>query len=269
MRHFLSTAEFASLCGTTKATLFHYDKIGLLKPAKTGSNGYRSYLPDQYIDFEFITTLKETGSSLEEIIRTKEIHDAGKLIELLGERKNYLKNLRQKLFGIELSLEDLVTGLYDYNNQTWEEFNIEEQKAIYLECVPAPKGRYDTMQDAIKQYIMVVKTQKDSKNIPRAPFGSILDLQGCYKKEYRMKYYFSKAIKNTISDRRYLKCSGKYLTFSHRGEHNTHLEIIDEILSKLDKDALKPKSDIYCFDLIDYMINHDIYKYSVKYCIQI
>ena len=42
-KKYLKTGEFASLCGVTKDTLFHYDDIGLLKPARVGENGYRLY----------------------------------------------------------------------------------------------------------------------------------------------------------------------------------------------------------------------------------
>ena len=40
---FFTTGQFAKLCSTTKETLFHYDSLGLLKPARVGENGYRYY----------------------------------------------------------------------------------------------------------------------------------------------------------------------------------------------------------------------------------
>ena len=33
------SGAFAKLCNTTKDTLFHYDDIGILKPAQVSSNG--------------------------------------------------------------------------------------------------------------------------------------------------------------------------------------------------------------------------------------
>ena len=38
-----SIQEIAKLAGTTSRTLRHYDDIGLLAPARIGSNGYRYY----------------------------------------------------------------------------------------------------------------------------------------------------------------------------------------------------------------------------------
>jgi DNA-binding transcriptional MerR regulator len=39
----LSISQFAKFCGTTRQTLQYYDKIGLLRPALTGEQGYRYY----------------------------------------------------------------------------------------------------------------------------------------------------------------------------------------------------------------------------------
>lgn len=33
---FFTTGQFAKLCSTTKETLFHYDSLGLLEPARVG-----------------------------------------------------------------------------------------------------------------------------------------------------------------------------------------------------------------------------------------
>lgn len=45
---YLTIREFSALTGTPVDTLKHYDRIGLLKPAKVGEeNNYRYYLPEQ------------------------------------------------------------------------------------------------------------------------------------------------------------------------------------------------------------------------------
>lgn len=64
---YFTTGEFATLCGTTKETLRHYNNIGLLKPVKVSSNGYRYYSAFQFYDFYFIDTFKETGMQLKEL----------------------------------------------------------------------------------------------------------------------------------------------------------------------------------------------------------
>ena len=96
-----STGEFAKLCGVKKQTLFHYDDIGLLKPAHVSANGYRGYSYSQYEDFLMISCLKEAGMSLKEIASylalaepgaREEVLDA--CIESLDAKIEHLKRVR-------------------------------------------------------------------------------------------------------------------------------------------------------------------------------
>lgn len=59
--------DFAKLARTTKDTLVHYDKIGLLSPAFRGENNYRYYSGDQLTVVNLIRTFQNLGMSLTEI----------------------------------------------------------------------------------------------------------------------------------------------------------------------------------------------------------
>lgn len=50
-----TSGEFAKFCNTTKDTLFHYDDINLLKPAKIAPNSYRYYSANQAFLFDMIS----------------------------------------------------------------------------------------------------------------------------------------------------------------------------------------------------------------------
>ncbi len=65
-KRFLSSSQFASLCGITKNTLIWYEKKGLLAPAFVGENGYHYYTYDQYFDVDLIKSMKWTDMTLEE-----------------------------------------------------------------------------------------------------------------------------------------------------------------------------------------------------------
>ncbi len=99
-----TTGQFAELCGVKKQTLFHYDDIGLLKPALVEDNGYRRYSYSQYQDFLLISCLKEAGMSLTEIKDYLEESDPLRrqhTVELrlaaLDNRIAYLMNVRKIL----------------------------------------------------------------------------------------------------------------------------------------------------------------------------
>lgn len=63
----MTTKEFAKLCGVEKRTLFFYDEIDLLKPARILPNGYREYDFSQLPRMESIRLLQSAGLNLREI----------------------------------------------------------------------------------------------------------------------------------------------------------------------------------------------------------
>ena len=62
-----SCGAFAELCNTTKATLRHYEKRGLLLPAVIRDNQYRYYSFEQLYEYDFIRTEILCGKTLAEI----------------------------------------------------------------------------------------------------------------------------------------------------------------------------------------------------------
>lgn len=59
--------EFAQVAGVTVRTLHHYDRIGLLKPGRFTSAGYRLYRNQDLVRLQQIVTLKFIGFSLSQI----------------------------------------------------------------------------------------------------------------------------------------------------------------------------------------------------------
>lgn len=88
-----TTGEFAKLCGVSKDTLFLYDQIGILKPTLVKRNGYRYYSTRQLFIFNQITSLNESGISLQEI---KELFDNKSYQEYIDTLKISLTHLKKK-----------------------------------------------------------------------------------------------------------------------------------------------------------------------------
>lgn len=59
-----SVQQIAKLAGTTSRTLRHYDEVGLLKPSRTGGNGYRFYDQASLVRLQRILLLRELGLGL-------------------------------------------------------------------------------------------------------------------------------------------------------------------------------------------------------------
>ena len=62
-------AEVARMSGVTARTLRHYDEIGLLPPARIGTNGHRYYEERQLLRLQQILVLRTLGLGLPEIGR--------------------------------------------------------------------------------------------------------------------------------------------------------------------------------------------------------
>ncbi len=59
-----SIQQAARVSGVTARTLRYYDEIGLLRPARVGSNGYRYYEREQLLRLQQILLLRELGLDL-------------------------------------------------------------------------------------------------------------------------------------------------------------------------------------------------------------
>lgn len=87
----LKTADFARFCRTTKETLFHYDRIGLLKPARVTDAGYRLYRPDQFFFLSVISLLQQADMSLADIRRITASESESDVLGAVEERTAALR----------------------------------------------------------------------------------------------------------------------------------------------------------------------------------
>ena len=107
---FFTTGQFAKLCSTTKETLFHYDSLGLLKPARVGENGYRYYAASQFFDFDLIAVLQSAGCSLQEIHAYMTHREPHAFAKLLRESERKLLLEQQKLEAMRRTLKNGVAA---------------------------------------------------------------------------------------------------------------------------------------------------------------
>ena len=125
-RGLFSVNEFALLSRTTKETLRHYDRIGLLAPASRGANNYRYYSNGQLAVVNVIRTLQELGMSLEEIgglkdtltpeltceLFDRQLANIDKKIEAWVRASKLLFALRKTINSAMLVDEDSITVQY-------------------------------------------------------------------------------------------------------------------------------------------------------------
>lgn len=109
MERVLKAGAFAQLCRTTKETLRHYDRLGLLEPFAYSAAGYKLYSITQYADFAFISALQGAGLSLAEIKGFLHNPEIRSLDAVLQEQVEKIEHQQAEL---ERKKEVLQTTLY-------------------------------------------------------------------------------------------------------------------------------------------------------------
>ena len=115
-KNVFSITDFAHFARTTRDTLIHYDKIGLLSPISRGKNNYRFYSSSQLAVVNLIRTFQKLGIPL---ARIKDLIDhrtpemvSGLLegqVEHIDECIEEVVNARKLL----LALKDTINGALD------------------------------------------------------------------------------------------------------------------------------------------------------------
>ncbi len=95
--------KLSQMAGITTRTLRYYDEIGILKPARTNSSGYRIYGQKEVDRLQQILFYKELGVSLESI---KDIVTAPTFDEIITLREH-----REKLLEKRAQLNQLITNV--------------------------------------------------------------------------------------------------------------------------------------------------------------
>jgi MerR family transcriptional regulator, thiopeptide resistance regulator len=103
--------EFSELAGVTVKALQHYDRLGLLKPARTPS-GHRLYVDGDVERLEQIVALKFLGLSLRQIREVLE-RDAVPLADALRLQRQVLEDQRRRLDRAISAIGDVERHLAD------------------------------------------------------------------------------------------------------------------------------------------------------------
>jgi DNA-binding transcriptional MerR regulator len=107
-----SIQDVARMAGTTSRTLRHYDDIGLLKPSRVGSNGYRYYDGAALLQLQRILLLRELGLGLPAIAEVfHQQTDAVKaLTRHLGWLRQEQERLSRQIMSVRKTIETIEGG---------------------------------------------------------------------------------------------------------------------------------------------------------------
>ncbi len=138
----MNTGEFAAFCGVDKKTLFHYDAIGLLKPAAVRENGYREYRPEQIHDMDMIKIFQASGYTLSEI-RQMLLAAPAQRPELMRQAQRRIAIQLERLTEMQSYLEGKQAFLAEYRSMPPDGFRIETRALSFaLKDVDSPETHF-------------------------------------------------------------------------------------------------------------------------------
>lgn len=129
--------QLAELAGVSARTLRYYDDIGLLKPARISSSGYRIYGTDEVDQLQQILFYKELGISLNQIKKIMSSSHYNRLEALRDHRKQLLlerKRLDQLIANVEKTIASIEGRMVMSDQEKFEGFKqklIQENEARY------------------------------------------------------------------------------------------------------------------------------------------
>jgi DNA-binding transcriptional MerR regulator len=131
-----SVQQIAKLAGTTSRTLRHYDDVGLLKPSRTGQNGYRYYDQAALVRLQRILLLRDLGLGLaavaEVIDRESDAEKAlGRHLAWLREEQDRLArqiaSVQQTIRAVKEGAGIMAEKMFDGFDHTQHKQEVEER----------------------------------------------------------------------------------------------------------------------------------------------
>ena len=260
---YLSTGEFAKACGITKDTLFHYDRIGLLKPEKVLANGYRLYSPRQILQIGLIQTMQTADCSLTEISSYMVRQSPSQYLEILEEKEKLLAlKIRQLQYNRHL-LREAARITKEAMNAVYEKpFLHEEPKAALLASPLDPEGgEKENLIRMGQHYAYCVQ-----KKIPISwPNGCII------LKEHLSRGIFHKpdlcfdTLHGTSRDPRvHIKKEGLYLSIYHKGSYSTLPSVYEILFAYMKAQHLTLEGPSYEQELINFFAEPNTHRYVIR-----
>ena len=265
----LKISEFAELSGISRKLLIFYDNNGILHPQVIGKeNGYRYYSYRQIDTANVIVSLREAGMSLDSIREYLKGKSPGKLIEILEEREQTLKEQIQKLSHIKGMIRTRIEQTQKGIREKAGNIRLEWQKAENLFTGSKLPDNYDLTDGWTHLPDFYGECKKQGIQLGFA-VGTIVAQSNLIKNLWsKPSYYFYR-----LPDKQYpsfvIKPEGRYVVATEYADYG-HVDVIyRKLLNYIEKNDLKICGNAYEEYLIDEISEENPQRYLVQIAIRI
>lgn len=241
---YLTTGEFAKICGIPKHILFYYDQINLFQPEIIKENGYRYYSFRQFDTFSIISALKRLGMPLKEIKKYMDERNPEKLVNLLEQKSNEvakeiikLKNTKR---GIDF-LKDLT------ENALSTEYNIIEpayHKSMKALCSTFMDNEND---NSYSNFLTELIAFRNDSNASMIDFlGASLTIDNIREKRFdSFSYLYTKTNNVDKKNNTLVRKEGWYLQVYYKGSYRNISEMYTKIMQYANDHQIKLGKNAY------------------------
>ncbi len=263
----MTISEMAHLCRTTKDTLYFYEKRGYLKPRFVDTNGYRYYDRNNFYSIDMFLSLREAGSSVDEIGRYLEDPSPESYIYHLKAKRNDLRSKIQDLLTLEGRISESIAltqeGVFRKPDEIFEEY----MPAQFLLCRYCED--HDDPKKSAECFMSVLNSSKEL-NIPydfhlSAFISKERFLSGNFNPDY---YYAASSVEITSDDVR-KKPAGKYISLIHQGAYNDSIKHYPDMIKYIEAKGYIIAGDVYEQTLIGWLNSTSDSQYRTKLSIPI
>lgn len=262
-------SEFASLCGVTKHTLYHYDEIGLLHPCVVHDNGYRYYTLEQFSRFSLISVLKKTGTSLEEIKEYLNKQNNQTFIKILNQKLDELNKEAETIKKMCRILSNSITELEKNMNAKIGDMQFIECEEEYLITTASPLRSGSSRQAMFPCFSSHFRYCEEHNIEIGWHIGEIVLQSDIMNNCYKEGFYFSRLSAPIDDERLFIKPKGTYAVMYYQGNSDNLETIYQEIVREIERLGYQVAGNIYEEDAIDYLSESDPDNYVYRVEIQV
>lgn len=268
-RQWLSTGEFARLCGVSKDTLFYYDRIGILKPGRKLENGYRGYAAEQFFDYDLIRVLRQAGSSLGEIRAYLAHYDTAHFLALFREKHAQIAAQRRRLEQMERMLAHTVETTERALRERYDEPRVERQAAELLLPVRLDRGDGDRVERIAARLAEHFAQCERCGVADKFPLGSVILREEVLAGGEEEAYFFSRVPDDFTGGEVLRKPAGAYATVVCRGDYGSFSKSYGRLLGFIQTEKLTVCGNAYVYDLVSYLASAGQQTYVYQISVQV
>ena len=268
-KKYLTTGQFAKLCATTKDTLFHYDREGILKPKLVSPNGYRRYRAEQFFEFDLICVLREAGSSIEDIRGYLSNYGVDHLLPFLDQKIADVTLQRKKLDQRLATLQHISELTRSALAEQYGTIKIVKMKAERLLVEEINRSNeHELSWDESAYYLSRHLNRCRQAGVNLFPVGSIVPKDNLLNGSFNESHFFSRLDEEMENERILKKPAGNYADFRHQGSFDSLREAFPGYLAQIKGLGLEIRGDAYIYMLLSYLTydneDNDVFQIMIK-----